>query len=79
MLSWLILDRSTNLHYFELDLKQLILEFISGPLDQILSQVVGEKKLDLVREEKLEDDQLQMAKLKASLSIQAICATNQRS
>jgi hypothetical protein len=55
------------------------LEFISGPLDQILSQVVGEKKLDLVREEKLEDDQLQMAKLKASLSIQAICATNQRS
>ena len=64
---------------FELDLKQLILEFISGPLDQILSQVVGEKKLDLVREEKLEDDQLQMAKLKTSLSIQAICATNQRS
>jgi len=71
-------DHSTNLHVIIVKLKKLFSVLISGPLDQILSQVVGEKKLDLVREEKLEDDQLQMAKLKASLSIQAICSTNQR-
>ena len=45
-----------------------------GPLDQILCEVVGSKQLDTIRDERIEDDRQQMDKLKASLSIQAICS-----
>ncbi len=36
--------------------------------------MVGSKQLDTIRDEKIEDDRQQMDKLKASLSIQAICS-----
>ena len=50
----------------------------SGPLDHVLSQVVGEKHVAgrRVGDEKIEDDRQQLEKLKASLSIQAFTASN---
>ena len=54
----------------------------SGPLDQVLSQVVGEKDVVGRRvgvgdgDERVDDDRRQLEKLKASLSIQAFTVAN---